>query len=163
MRQLMLAAHDLGMLDGTYVFLGIENIFDSCTANDGRDTEACKAFEGFININVFLPKDTAYNNFAQEVYQRAPEMGYNIASVDKVKVFFSSSKAKIKKNVTTDFVYTDVQFQVNIYSAYLHDSIYLYAKALNASLEKGNNITDGNSIIKEMFGMGFYGKRITLF
>lgn len=83
-RQLLLAAHDLGMLDGTYVFLGVENILDSCKANDGRDVEACQAFEGFININVYLPKDDLYNAFAEEVYQRAPEMGYTIDSVSKV-------------------------------------------------------------------------------
>lgn len=86
-RQLMLAAHDLGMLDGTYVFMGFENILDSCKTNDGRDTEACNAFEGFININVYLPKDDVYNAFAQEVYERAPEMGYNIESVSKVSKF----------------------------------------------------------------------------
>lgn len=53
-------------------------------------------------------------------------------------------------------------FQVNIYSAYLHDAIILYAKALNASLEKGGTIDNGTAIIKEMFGMGFYGKKIIL-
>lgn len=84
MRKLMLAAHELGMLDGTYVFMGIENILGSCVQNDGRDTEACAAFEGFVNVNVYLPKDQKYNDFAQEVMDRAPEIGYNITSVDKV-------------------------------------------------------------------------------
>ncbi|KAK3753336.1 hypothetical protein QZH41_015271 [Actinostola sp. cb2023] len=129
-RKLMLAAHDLGMMDGNYVFIGIENIFDSCKANDGRDDVACAAFEGLININVYLPKEKVYNDFANEVFVRAPEIGLSIASVDKV----------------------------NIYSAYLYDSIILYAYALNNSLAKGGNITDGNSIIKEMFGFDFHGK-----
>jgi hypothetical protein len=87
-RQLMLAAHDLGMLDGTYAFICVENLFSSCSGGtDGRDAEACAAFEGLININIYIPEGEVYNNFTYEVWRRMPEIGYNLSSPSAVSRF----------------------------------------------------------------------------
>lgn len=88
-RKIMLGAYDLGMLDGTYVFLCMENIYSSCQGGgDGRDAEACAAFQGLININFYIPEGAAYNNFTYEVWRRMPEVGYNLSSPSDVSLDF---------------------------------------------------------------------------
>ena len=49
-------------------------------------------------------------------------------------------------------------FQTNIFAAYLHDAILLYAYALNESLRENVNITAGSNVSKSMMGMEFVGK-----
>lgn len=84
-RKIMLGAYDLDMLDGTYVFLCMENIYSACQGgSDGRDAEACVAFQGLININFYIPEGAAYNNFTYEVWRRMPEVGYNLSSPSEV-------------------------------------------------------------------------------
>ena len=49
-------------------------------------------------------------------------------------------------------------FQTNIFAAYLHDAILLYAHALNKSLNQNVGITAGKNISRSMIGMNFFGK-----
>lgn len=50
-------------------------------------------------------------------------------------------------------------FQTNIYAAYLHDAILLYAHALNESLTESVAITEGKNVSKSMIGKQFLGKQ----
>lgn len=45
-----------------------------------------------------------------------------------------------------------------MYSAFLHDSVLVYAHALNKTLNTGGNYTDGRTITQNMFGLEFLGK-----
>ena len=51
-----------------------------------------------------------------------------------------------------------VWFQVEIYAAFLHDAVYLYAYALNKTLNVGKDSRDGKAIMKYIFNSTFLGK-----
>lgn len=52
--------------------------------------------------------------------------------------------------------------QVEPYAAFLHDAVYLYAHALNKSLNMNESITNGRMIVQNMLNMTFKGKVSTL-
>ena len=74
----MLVFNDLGLLNGEYVMLSIETLQAACqatsSAQDGRDVEACKAFEGLLDVSQYIPDSQEYEDFKTAVYNRLPEM-----------------------------------------------------------------------------------------
>lgn len=91
MRKLMLAFNDLGLLNGEYVIVSIETLQASCkataSAQDGRDEEACRAFEGILDVSQYIPDSQEYEDFTTAVYNRMPEMNYTMAAPNQVRVF----------------------------------------------------------------------------
>ncbi|XP_022796077.1 atrial natriuretic peptide receptor 1-like [Stylophora pistillata] len=128
-RSLMLILSELGLLNGDYVVVSMETLYASCQAGDDRDDEACKAFEGIIDISQYIPDSQDYADFTTGVYNRMPEMNYTINAPN----------------------------ETNIYAAYLHDAILLYAYALNETLAEGVAITEGANLSKSMMGRQFVG------
>ena len=96
----MLVMHDLGLLNGDYVAVALEIMPDSCKANDDRDEEACNAYEGLLDISLYVPDSEDYEAFKTTVYNRMPEMNYTMNSPDEVsnglKCELKSLKMEIK-------------------------------------------------------------------
>lgn len=91
MRRLMLIFNELGLLNGEYVVVALETLQASCQATasgqDGRDEEACKAFEGIIDVSQYIPDSQDYKDFTTGVYNRMPEMNYTMAAPNQVSAF----------------------------------------------------------------------------
>ena len=86
MRRLLLILSELGLLNGEYVVVTVEKLQASCLAGDGRDEEACRAFEGIINVSQYIPDSQAYDDFTTSVYNRMPEMNYSMNAPNEVSV-----------------------------------------------------------------------------
>ena len=84
----MLAMKDLGLINGKYVVITLEILLNSCKASadaqDGRDAEACAAYEGIIDISQYIPDSQEYKDFTTAVYNRMPEMNYTMDSPNDV-------------------------------------------------------------------------------
>ena len=86
MRRLLLILGELGLLNGEYVVVTVEKLQASCLAGDDRDEEACRAFEGIINVSQYIPDSQAYDDFTTSVYNRMPEMNYSMNAPNEVSV-----------------------------------------------------------------------------
>lgn len=84
MRRLMLIFNELGLLNGEYVVVALETLQASCLADDDRDEEACKAFEGIIDVSQYIPDSQDYQDFTTSVYNRMPEMNYSMSAPNQV-------------------------------------------------------------------------------
>ena len=79
---------ELGLLNGEYVVVSLETLQASCkaddSAQDGRDEEACKAFEGILDVSQYIPDSQDYEDFTTAVYNRMPEMNYTMSAPNQV-------------------------------------------------------------------------------
>ena len=96
-RQIMLNLWDLGMITPKYAYFTFDIAPENCKGNDGRDQEACKAFEGIMDMANYIPTNQEYRKFEENVRTRMPEfagLGYHMASDDEVKsvVFVNALK-----------------------------------------------------------------------
>lgn len=92
----MLILSELGLLNGDYVVVSMETLYASCQAGDDRDDEACKAFEGIIDISQFIPDSQDYADFTTGVYNRMPEMNYTINAPNEVSAPLTNWKCTLK-------------------------------------------------------------------
>ena len=88
-RRLMLLMHDLGLLNGEYMAITLENLPGSCIENDGRDEDACNAYQGLLDISLYVPDSQEYEDFKISVYNRMPEMNYTMDSPNDVSSILS--------------------------------------------------------------------------
>ncbi|XP_070550787.1 atrial natriuretic peptide receptor 1-like [Ptychodera flava] len=137
-RNLILHAHDRGLLDGDHVFFLIEvSTLDirfaehTWMAEDGRDADAVKAYEGLFEINYYEPNGDEYDKFKQRVRKRFKDPPFNHVMADKDEVIINA--------------------------AFLYDAVYLYALALNQSLSEGVDPDDGYNISQRLFNRTFAG------
>ncbi|KAJ7376461.1 hypothetical protein OS493_034449 [Desmophyllum pertusum] len=131
-RQIMLNLHDLEMITSQYAYFTFEIIPENCKGSDGRDEEACKAFEGVMDIANYIPATEEYRKFEEKVRQKMPEfagLGYHMQPND----------------------------EVDLYAGFLHDAVVLYALAVHDHLREGGNFTDGKALIKHMTNKSFEG------
>ena len=90
----MLNAYDLGMITSTYAYFTFEMLVSSCKGTDGRDGDACRAFEGLFDIGQYIPSTSQYRLFKKRVRERMPEfsgMGYHMQKNEEVECQFYSS------------------------------------------------------------------------
>lgn len=83
----MLNLYDLEMISKTYAYFTFEITPENCKGNDGRDQEACKAFEGLMDIANYVPTNEEYKGFEKKVKQKMPEfagLGYHMPQNDEV-------------------------------------------------------------------------------
>lgn len=66
--------------------VALELLPSSCIGKDELNELACKAFEGIIDVSQYIPDSQAYKDFEIGVYNRMPEMGYNMSAPNKVSV-----------------------------------------------------------------------------
>ncbi|EDV21316.1 uncharacterized protein TRIADDRAFT_30655 [Trichoplax adhaerens] len=136
-REIMLNAKDLGLLNGDYAFIAVElNIDSHIGANtwmgaDNRDNEALDAYNGMLNVHLRTPDSPRWKNFTADIRRRVAAPPYN-------------------KPLAADA-------KVDTYAGTLHDAIILYALALNDTLQEGGNITDGLTVTRKMFNRTFTG------
>ncbi|XP_038077863.1 atrial natriuretic peptide receptor 1-like [Patiria miniata] len=136
-RNFLLDALDLGMMDGTYAFFTTEVSLsareDVSEPNDGRDDDAIKAFAGLMDVKLLKPETDAYMAFEEEVRIRTSQMPFN----------------------STVFV-DHPDKEIVIEAALLYDAVLLYARALNRSLAAENS-TVGRTVSKYLFTNNFTG------
>ena len=85
----MLAAESLGMIKAGFVFISYELLLDSCkssTSTAEENARVCKAYEGLLDISLFVPSSREYSNFTREVRRRMSESPFNRAMLPTEKV-----------------------------------------------------------------------------
>ncbi|XP_013785353.1 atrial natriuretic peptide receptor 1-like, partial [Limulus polyphemus] len=134
-REILLAAYDLGMGNGEYAFLSVE-LFNNKKAfgeftwykkDDPRNNEARKMYESLLLVTVRVPTGKKYTQFVQDVIE--------------------TSKAEFNKPVDESLV--------NVIVAGFHDCVLMYAAALNKTLEEGGDPRDGYNLIRRMWNNTF--------
>ncbi|XP_077994091.1 atrial natriuretic peptide receptor 1-like [Glandiceps talaboti] len=137
-RNLILHAYDKGLLNGENAFFLIEiSTLDvrfarnTWMAEDGRDEDAIKAFEGIFEINYYEPDNAEYEEFKQKVRARSEDAPFYHVMPANMEVFLNA--------------------------AFLYDAVYLYALALNQSLSEGVDPDDGYNISQRLFNKTFKG------
>lgn len=143
-REIMIAAEELNMINGEYVFFNIE-IFGSLTKeskpwfelNDTnfRNEQAKKAYQALLTITTKKPEDEEYQEFSKQVKLLAEEKyNYTFDDHEEISQFVSA----------------------------FHDAVLLFAKALNESIrELGHEALlqplNGTRLTQLMWGTSFRG------
>ena len=99
MRSLVLIFNELGLLNGDYVIISAEILYESCQAGDERDEEACKAYEGMIDISQYIPDSQDYTDFTTDVYNRMPELNYTMRAPNEVSTTLTHLKCFLSKTL----------------------------------------------------------------
>ncbi|XP_072021369.1 atrial natriuretic peptide receptor 1-like [Amphiura filiformis] len=136
-RQLMLAALDLELINGEYQFLSVqpfdnERIFgdDNWQQNDARDEDAKFAYQALLTFMLYQPDN------------------------DKFRDFIKAHDLRQER----DFNFTRPPGESSAYlQAATHDSIILYSLAINETLTENGNLSDGLALTKKMWGRSFEG------
>ncbi|XP_070537042.1 LOW QUALITY PROTEIN: atrial natriuretic peptide receptor 1-like [Ptychodera flava] len=136
-RKFMLSAYDLGLINGNFVFFCIEffklkRTFGDFSWNgtDGRNEEAKKAYEALFILSFYRPDTEEFNDFAVDMVRRSKaEFGYEYADDEEVSVLAGMA----------------------------HDTVILYAIALNETLAEGGDPYDGKSLVRRLYGRTFRG------
>ncbi|XP_078693880.1 atrial natriuretic peptide receptor 2-like isoform X3 [Branchiostoma floridae x Branchiostoma belcheri] len=136
-REMLLMAADLGIVNGDYVFVVINFATDAMLGEntwmgrDGRDDDARKVFNGLLNVHVHTPLLEDW-----EVLER--EVRYRMAGPP-----FNRGMQRYEK--------------VDVYAAMLYDAVMLYAMALDDALREGESEADGDRVAQLMKGRTFDG------
>ena len=87
-RSLMLAAHKLGLTSAGYAFVSYDMLLDSCNSSTDATENAmvCKAYEGLLDISLYVPSTKEYQNFTKEVRRRMPEAPFYRAMLPQEQV-----------------------------------------------------------------------------
>ena len=76
----MLAAQAVGLTSPGYAFITYDLLLDSCnssTATAAENILACKAYEGLLDISLFVPSTEEYENFTVEARRRMGDPPFN--------------------------------------------------------------------------------------
>ncbi|XP_071389998.1 atrial natriuretic peptide receptor 1 [Centroberyx affinis] len=136
-RKFMIQAHRNGLINGDYVFFCFEpyqlpEIFGKFDwkSGDEEDSVAKKAYQALFLLSLYEPDDQRYWNFSSEVIRRSRDnFGYRYATNEKVSVL----------------------------AAIAHDSVWLYAQALNETLAENGDPYDGFTITRKMWNRTITG------
>uniref|UniRef100_A0A8R1IAG7 guanylate cyclase n=1 Tax=Caenorhabditis japonica TaxID=281687 RepID=A0A8R1IAG7_CAEJA len=139
-REIMLAAHDLGMAtSGEYVFINIDVstgshaeqpwIRDNDTNNEEND-RAKEAYRALKTISLRRSDLEEYKNFELRVKERA-EQKYNYTNI------------------------TGKDYEMNNFISAFYDAVLLYAIALNETIQAGLDPRNGHNITSRMWGRTF--------
>ncbi|XP_038050160.1 atrial natriuretic peptide receptor 1-like [Patiria miniata] len=136
-RDLMLNALDLGLLNGEFAFICVDVVEDAMygrntwMGEDGRDADAAQAFDGLLNIHIKTPDVDTYEGFKAEVRRWVAEEPFNRAMKPEEKV--------------------------DVHAGPLYDAVWLYALALNDVIAEGGDEYDGKAVAKKMRNTKFEG------
>ena len=106
LRYLMLAAEELGYINGEYAFINME-LFKSAywgdhgwRRGDGNDTRARRAYEALITLSLYMPTDGHYfESFAADVKRRAKQdYSYDYADEEVMTCFIKCVHHHIARN-----------------------------------------------------------------
>ncbi|KAK6325016.1 hypothetical protein J4Q44_G00043580 [Coregonus suidteri] len=136
-RGFLIEAHRRGLTTGDYVFFCFEPYrqeemfgkFD-WKRGDVDDSVAKQAYKALFLLSLYKPNDQRYWNFSNDVIRRSREdFGYGYAPNEKVSVL----------------------------AAIAHDSVWLYAQALNETLAEHGDPYDGFTITRKMWNRTITG------
>ncbi|XP_072525797.1 atrial natriuretic peptide receptor 1 isoform X2 [Salminus brasiliensis] len=136
-RRLLIEAQSRGLTNGEYVFFCFkpynqEEMFGTFDWKQGdeHDTVAKQAYQALFLLSMYEPSDERYKAFAENVIKRSRE----------------------------DFGYTyGPQEKVSILAAIAHDSVWLYAQALNETLMENADPFDGVAVTRRMWNRTITG------
>ncbi|KAK2155084.1 hypothetical protein NP493_2110g00010 [Ridgeia piscesae] len=133
----MLAAHELGYINGEYVFMDVE-LFPfkgdywgdhGWYRGDADDAKARVAYEALLRIGLYESKSPLFDEFSRELKRRAlVEYGFDYG-----------------------------EEKVNFFAGAFRDAVHLYGIALNETLEAGEDPTDGHTFTHTMWNRNFVG------
>ncbi|KAM4636502.1 guanylate cyclase 2G-like [Discoglossus pictus] len=131
-RSILLEAEKQGLTDGSYVFIMLQQLevsgfldnFWKDTLSRDQNLRILKAYDSVFMLA--LNSGYSYTTFMKEVYEKL-----------KGPPFYSEISA---------------EEMVSPYSAYLHDSVILFALGLKEVLQQGKDITDGRALVKSLKG-----------
>ncbi|XP_048580380.1 LOW QUALITY PROTEIN: atrial natriuretic peptide receptor 3-like [Nematostella vectensis] len=138
-RYIMLNFLDFGLLNGKNAFITVHlpkrSYIGNNTwmGNDGRDDDAKRASEGVLNIE---------QKFG--TYQK---------SGVKVKSFLNRVRLRLKEYPFKSDI--DDNSKIEAYAGTMYDAVYLYALALNDTLNEGIGKRDGLKIAQKMYNRVF--------
>ncbi|XP_017564963.2 atrial natriuretic peptide receptor 1 [Pygocentrus nattereri] len=136
-RSLLVEAHKRGLTNGEYVFFCFQpysheemfGIFD-WKQGDEYDMAAKQAYQALFLLSMYEPSDERYRAFAENVIKRSKEdFGYTYGPHEKVSLL----------------------------AAIVHDSIWLYAQALNETLAENADAFDGFAVTRRMWNKTIIG------
>nr|XP_046181241.1 atrial natriuretic peptide receptor 1 isoform X2 [Oncorhynchus gorbuscha] len=136
-RDFLIEAHRRGLTTGDYVFFcfepyRLEEMFGNFDweRGDVDDSVAKQAYQALFLLSLYKPNDQRYWNFSNDVIRRSREdFGYAYAPNEKVSVL----------------------------AAIAHDSVWLYAQALNETLAERGDPYDGFTITRKMWNRTITG------
>uniref|UniRef100_A0A803JTE1 Guanylate cyclase n=1 Tax=Xenopus tropicalis TaxID=8364 RepID=A0A803JTE1_XENTR len=125
-RSVLIEAEKQGLTDGTYVFIMVQQFEDNFWKDSLKsETEIIlKAYEAVLMLA--LNSTYSYAAFMKEVYHKLTE-------------------APFYSEITSEA-------QVSPYSAYLYDSVLLYALGLKELFKRGKNPSDGRALVESIKG-----------
>nr|XP_015199399.1 PREDICTED: atrial natriuretic peptide receptor 1-like [Lepisosteus oculatus] len=136
-RNFLIEAHNQGLINGEYVFFCFEpyeqkqmfGIFD-WRRGDAYDSIAREAYQALFLLTLYKPDNERYMNFSAEVIRRSKEdFGYQYEPGEKVSVL----------------------------PAIAHDSVWLYAHALNETISENGDPYNGTAISRKMWNRTITG------
>ncbi|XP_077993905.1 atrial natriuretic peptide receptor 1-like [Glandiceps talaboti] len=136
-RKFMLNAYDLGLTNGDYAFFCIEFFKQkflfgdfSWNGTDGRNEDARKAYEALFILSFYKPDNEDFRVFSEDMKTRSElEFGYTYGHDEEVSILAGIS----------------------------HDTVLLYAIALNETLAEGGDPYNGKDLVKRLYGRTFKG------
>ncbi|XP_067259450.1 atrial natriuretic peptide receptor 1 isoform X2 [Chanodichthys erythropterus] len=130
-RSLLIEAHKKGLTNGDFIFLCFEPykqkvLFGSFDWKQGdeHDSVARQAYQALFFVSLYKPSDKQYQAFSEKVIRRS-------------KIDFG-------------YTYTPNSEKVSVLAAIAHDTVWLYAHALNETLAENGNPYDGLAITRRM-------------
>ncbi|MBN3311131.1 ANPRA protein, partial [Amia calva] len=136
-RELLIEAHKQGLINGEFVFFCFEPYEQKVMfgvfhwkRGDAHDTVAREAYQALFLLSLYKPHNEEYMNFSAEVIRRSKEdFGYTYAPDETVSVLTAIS----------------------------HDSVWLYAQALNETLSENGDPYNGSAITRKMWNRTITG------
>ncbi|CAL1296082.1 unnamed protein product, partial [Larinioides sclopetarius] len=138
-REIMMTAHDLGMVDsGEYAFFSVE-LFTS--TNESRrpwfreqdpvetNRKARKAYEALLTVTARIPVTAEYAEFSRGVKNLSQQL-------------FQKPYGKE---------------EVNTYVTAFHDAVILYSLAVNETMREGLSVKNGSLVTQKMWNRTFEG------
>ncbi|KAI6182296.1 Guanylate cyclase [Aphelenchoides bicaudatus] len=144
-REIMLAAHDLGMTKGEYVFINID-------VSTGSHAE-----KPWIRANDTGSMDSEQENQkAKEAYRALKTISLRRSDLDEYKNF----ETRVKERAEHKYNYsikTGKEYEMNNFISAFYDAVLLYAIALNETLKEGLDPRNGKMITSKMWNRTFTG------
>uniref|UniRef100_A0A915B2P3 Guanylate cyclase n=1 Tax=Parascaris univalens TaxID=6257 RepID=A0A915B2P3_PARUN len=141
-REIMLAAHDLGMAtSGEYVFINID-------VSTGSHAE-----KPWIRAN---ETNSPENEKAKQAYRALKTVSLRRSDLDEYKNFESRVKERAEKKYNYS-AKTGKEYEMNNFISAFYDAVLLYAIALNETLTEGLDPRNGHNITSKMWSRTFVG------
>jgi len=136
-RKLLLAAKLNGMFDGTFAFITVDFVVEDKWKNEkwfkdtnGNAMKISDVYNSFLDLSAEKPDlDNKHKNFSLEVRRRMADPPFNRAM--------------------------DPSEKVDPASAYLYDTIFVYALAYNKTIAQGKDPANTTALMANIFGSNF--------